>query len=300
MLLNRHSYSFEPFNILGRANHLLPAVALEQIRSYISSRLTAHGGFANRKGEADLYYTVFGLVCAVILDIDLSTDKLEEFVGEFNPEQLSMVDLCCYVKCRAVLNFINGENFDNTIVDKCLNSIKKFHTPNGSFSYDGKGSGFPYAQFLALNFYQDLGIDLPSKEKFFKSLDNYRTEQGAFCNPDSGDEPMLLSTVAAIHVIRYLTGEVDALAMQWLTGQYRNVGGFCAAVNSQLPDMLSTAVAVFTLSICGYPLDAWQDTIHQFIDDHWDDCGGFRATILDDTCDCEYTYYGLLALGSIQ
>ncbi len=300
MFRKYQSHSHECIQTLGRAIQLLTPTAYEQIRSYISSQLTSRGGFANRKGEVDLYYTVFGLSCLFILKVDFPLDRLEKFLAGFVVEDLSMVDLSCYLKCQTMAHVLKNEKLSDAVIERCLSAIEKFKTPNGSFSYDGKGIGFPYAAFLGINLYQDLGLDVPSKEKLLSSVDAYRTKNGAFCNPSSSDEPMLMSTVAAINVIRHLTGAVDQLSIQWVTQQYNNVGGFYAAHNSQLPDMLSTSVALFTLSMCGVSLDDWRKNVRQFIDDHWDDCGGFRATILDDLCDCEYTYYGLLALGSIQ
>jgi hypothetical protein len=36
-----------------------------------------------------------------------------------------------------------------------------------------------------------------------------------------------------------------------------------------------------------------------FVDSLWTNRGGFFGSWLDDTLDCEYTYYGLLALGHL-
>jgi hypothetical protein len=40
------------------------------------------------------------------------------------------------------------------------------------------------------------------------------------------------------------------------------------------------------------------DNAVSFIDAHWQPSGGFCATLMDETCDVEYTFYGLLALGA--
>jgi len=37
---------------------------------------------------------------------------------------------------------------------------------------------------------------------------------------------------------------------------------------------------------------------NDFIDAHWLPSGGFSATLIDETSDVEYTFYGLLALGA--
>ena len=61
-----------------------------------------------------------------------------------------------------------------------------------------------------------------------------------------------------------------------------------------MPDLLSTAVALFTLWLIGeHPQSG-----SRFIEAHWLDMGSFAPTLLDDYSDVEYLFYGLLALGS--
>ena len=87
--------------------------------------------------------------------------------------------------------------------------------------------------------------------------------------------------------------------VEWVKKQYRGMGGFSSSPEIPIPDMLSTGVALFTLAVCGNNMAEWRELSRSFIEDHWDDCGAFRATVLDDICDSEYTYYGLLALGAL-
>ena len=61
------------------------------------------------------------------------------------------------------------------------------------------------------------------------------------------------------------------------------------------PDLLSTAVALFTLRLVGAEARDASDFIHA----HWLDNGGFAPTIFDDYSDVEYVFYGILALGAI-
>ncbi len=111
---------------------------------------------------------------------------------------------------------------------------------------------------------------------------------------------MLLSTSAALLTMRQLTGKVDSSALDWILQQQGSTGGFHASPDTPMPDLLSTAVALFTLRICGYPLDAMADSARQFILDHWHENGGFTGTLVDDCADCEYTFYALMALGALS
>ena len=82
--------------------------------------------------------------------------------------------------------------------------------------------------------------------------------------------------------------------VSWLKDRQDETGGFYASEVAPVPDLLSTAVALFTLRLIGkHPLSA-----SRFIEAHWLDMGSFAPTLLDDYSDVEYLFYGLLALGS--
>jgi hypothetical protein len=63
-----------------------------------------------------------------------------------------------------------------------------------------------------------------------------------------------------------------------------------------MPDLLSTATALFTLRCYDMPP---RYSAQEFVEAHWLDNGGFGATILDSSSDIEYLFYGLLALGTL-
>ena len=88
----------------------------------------------------------------------------------------------------------------------------------------------------------------------------------------------------------------DAALVQRLLDMQHESGGFLAHEGAPLPDLLSTAVALFALSqqhVC-LPYD-----VHPFIEAHWQEDGSFAATLLDEYGDVEYVFYGLLAIGSL-
>ena len=57
--------------------------------------------------------------------------------------------------------------------------------------------------------------------------------------------------------------------------------------------------ALHALAILQAPLAPIQDSCLDFIDTLWTNRGGFYGSWADDHVDCEYTYYGLLALGHL-
>jgi prenyltransferase beta subunit len=114
--------------------------------------------------------------------------------------------------------------------------------------------------------------------------------------PHPSDIKHLTSTAACcILAMQHQTGEaLDTTLISWLKERQDETGGFRASEVSPVPDLLSTAVALFTLQLIGeHPLSA-----SRFIEAHWLDMGSFAPTLLDEYSDVEYLFYGLLALGS--
>jgi hypothetical protein len=98
--------------------------------------------------------------------------------------------------------------------------------------------------------------------------------------------------------MRYLDVPPDPRLAGWLFDRCRD-GGFFATPDAPIPDLLSTATALHALSSLHAPLDRVRDACLDFIDSLWTSEGAFYGTWADDVLDCEYTYYGLLALGHL-
>jgi hypothetical protein len=110
--------------------------------------------------------------------------------------------------------------------------------------------------------------------------------------------PKIVTTnaVCCLLSMQHQTGAAtDPSLLSWLQARQDETGGFHATDQAPVPDLLSTAVALFTLRLVGAEARDASDFIHA----HWLDNGGFAPTILDDYSDVEYVFYALLALGSI-
>jgi len=90
---------------------------------------------------------------------------------------------------------------------------------------------------------------------------------------------------------------VPAEAADWLLARRHPAGGFVAAPDTPLPDLLSTAVALHALDDLEIPWRQWRETTLDFIDSLWTAEGAFHGSWADDQPDAEYTFYGLVALG---
>jgi prenyltransferase beta subunit len=101
----------------------------------------------------------------------------------------------------------------------------------------------------------------------------------------------------------YLDMPIDNNAASWLLSQFDTNGGFLASPVLRevgMPDLLSTAVALHALALTGVSIEHIKEKCLDFLDSLWCDDGGFCGNWADRTLDCEYTFYGLLALGHLS
>ncbi|MBQ0046677.1 MAG: hypothetical protein KBT33_04080 [Prevotellaceae bacterium] len=106
---------------------------------------------------------------------------------------------------------------------------------------------------------------------------------------------MTTNAVCSILAMSHQRGAmIDEELVKWLKDRQDETGGFYASEMAPVPDLLTTAVALFTLRLIGEKAKSARD----FIDAHWMENGGFAPTIFDEYSDVEYVFYGLLALGA--
>lgn len=84
--------------------------------------------------------------------------------------------------------------------------------------------------------------------------------------------------------------------LDFILSMQDETGGFLANEGAAIPDMLTTAVALFTLKT--FKMTPLYNA-EEFIELHFSDDGGFMPNLLDEESDVEYVFYGLLALGSL-
>ena len=145
-------------------------------------------------------------------------------------------------------------------------------------------------------------LRLPRKPLVVKESMGRDTIYGRFFDFLSGGKPQTAdlkpqtSTAACcVLAMQHQTGEArDTTLISWLKARQDQTGGFYASEVAPVPDLLSTAVALFTLRLIGIR----PQSASRFIEAHWIDMGSFSPTVLDEYSDVEYLFYGLLALGS--
>ena len=276
-------------NLLGDASDL--------VRQFVVSQLLPDGGFADRSGASDLYYTVFGLESSIALRQDPPdcSAYLEQFA---DGDGLDFVHLACLCRCWA--NLSRGD-FRRIPREAILRRLECFRSRDGGFAQTpGSAMGTLYAAFLAYGAYQDFQIELPESGRLVGSLHSLRSADGAYSNQPGAQRGLTTSTAAAVLLLRHLGVTPNASLADWLLAHVNPQGGFFALPDAPIPDLLSTATALHALAALQAPLEPLRESCLDFIDSLWTNRGGFYGSWADDAIDCEYTYYALLSLGHLS
>jgi prenyltransferase beta subunit len=269
------------------------------VEKFLRSQLNTDGGFYDRAGRSDLYYTVFGLEGLLALQVELPTDATKRYLNQFgNGSDLDFVHLCALARCWAGLGTSElSIEMRNVLTQR----IESFRAGDGGFNVATVAKfGTAYGAFLAVGAFQDLKLEIPQPLGIVQSLKFLETDDGAWANDRSLKIGSTNATAAAITVLRQLRMPINAGVGDWLLARTHAQGGFLAAPNAPMPDLLSTATALHALAGMGVSFEQIKEGCLDFVDSLWTNEGGFCGSWADATLDCEYTYYGLLALGHLS
>jgi len=267
----------------------------ELVRDFLLGQVNGDGGFKDRSGESDLYYTVFGLDALIALQAEAPATA-RGYVAKFGSgDELDFVHLCCLARGWAALEM------PLTASAVLAQRVEQFRTADGGYHVlPGQPFGTTYAAFLALGAYQDLKMQVPEPLRLVQSLKFLETKDGAWANDRSMKAGSTNSTAAAIIALVQLDQPVNSAIGDWLLARVHDQGGFRASPDAPLPDLLSTATALHALAALQVPIDPIRESCLDFIDTLWTNEGSFHGHWGDDLLDAEYTFYGLLALGHLS
>lgn len=268
------------------------------VRDFYLQRLNPDGGFQDRAGESDLYYTVFGLEGLAALEHD-APSTTPAFLARFGAgEDLDFVHLTCLARAWATAERSGPPPH---VAGAIVRNIEAYRSRDGGYSVAADAEvGTPYGAFLALGAIEDLKGAPSEPDRLLSSVMRLRAADGGFANHEGAAAGATPATAAAVMVIRHLDGEPDASVADWLLARAHHDGGFFAAPGAPVPDLLSTATALHALVAMHADIAPIKEPCLDFVDTLWTNEGGFCGSWLDQTLDCEYTYYGLLALGHLS
>jgi hypothetical protein len=261
-------------SVLARSSSMLDPATIAEIRTYIIRQQTPQGGFADRAGRCDLYYTLFGYYLAEALSVTEVVEPLRNYVATtVTANHLTGV----HRYCGAIL-YAKLIGLDDTTADLRRGIVDELaHINPKQPEYSG------FLGMLALYYLQDYWNSRLIAGRYGRAL----SLNGHPC-------PVLAATA----VIHAMTGNRRPEALEILQSFYRGKGGFAALLHAPDEDLLSTGVALYALHFLDADLRLIVPDCLAFVDGLYDG-GGFRAAAYDAVSDVEYTFYGMLALGSL-
>ena len=274
--------------------------AADLVVDFLRGTAAEEGGYVNRGGRRDLYYTSFALDGLVALDsLDPQAAHMiatrTMLAGYGNGDGLDFVHRCCLARAWASQPAVTvPEGIREGIA---AGFIPHRSTDGGYASRRNAPRGTAYGSFLAVNAHADLKLPVPAPEHLADSLEALRSTDGGWSNEPDQTEGSTTATAAAVATLRSLGRPLPAGVGEWFLDRWHPAGGFCAAPDAPIPDLLSTAVALHALDALDTPWRDRRDTVLDFLDSLWTNVGAFHGSWADDEPDAEYTFYGLVALG---
>ena len=341
------------------------------VEAFIRSEQNSDGGFKDRDGRSDLYYTVFALDGLLALQAEVPGESVASFLHQFGyGEKLDFIHLCCLARCWGTLQHATPIRCTPEIRQALVERLNLFRSRDGGFNPNSQagvgGTGDPpvssghwpdemggtsalekgarknlpaspvpsggsplgtgqwpvlptaatsevgfnllpqqatgsvYAAFLAAGAFGDLGAELQNPNSLVQSLKRLETSDGAWANDHHVKTGSTNATAAAAVLLTNLGMPLNVTVGDWLLARVHAEGGFVASPETPIPDLLSTATTLHALSCLQRDISGVRERCLDFVDSLWTNEGGFYGNWTEEKLDCEYTYYGLLALGHLS
>ncbi len=276
-------------SVLQKSTSIFDADIQWEIKNHILKSITKDGGFADRGGKTDLYYSMFGCFVAEALSVNEIFPALKDYVKKtVTQDSLTRIHLFC----GAIL-YSKLHGFDSTtekLRKKVEIELEADASTGSAYQVEVKNketisSGYTFfIGLLTLYYLQDYRSILKLK----KRIKDFS---------DTKESPCSLAAAEAV-INRVLGKSVKEVEVK-LKSFYRGKGDFAALQRAPITDLLSTAVALYALHFIDSDLTDIKPDCLTFVDNLYLN-GGFRATEMDFDIDIEYTFYGLLALGALS
>lgn len=272
----------------------------ESVVQFVQSQLHEDGGFVDRAGGPDLYYSVFGIDCLIALLQPPPTEKILPYLQSLGDgDDLDIIHLTCLARCWAAIN----HPIPDSTRDKVIQRLQEHRTPDGGYNVKPNSEeGSSYGCFLAAGAYQDLGSDLPDPTAVVDCLNSLAIGDGSYTNDTDIRMGNVPATAAALTLQQRFDWPIDPKSVDFLFSCCHKEGGFFALPLAPMPDLLSTAVALHALVAAKADITPIQEICLDFLDTLWTARGSFYGNWAEDEddLDVEYTYYALLALGHLS
>jgi len=286
-------------SLLRNALDLLDQKGQQEVFQFLKSQQNADGGFMDRGGRSDLYYSLFGMLLLRAMESEVRDPKSEKLFTkpvEGNPQPVTEAT----EKLKQFIQSLSSKAVPGFIEQCCLaleqkelgiswiSRIKTLVKLSRSFWKERNSINLSYRSFL-------LFLTLDAVLPFRRLLQRF---SGKMLSRIEVNEHSPCSEIAAKVFLLKMLGKDGSDEQLLLLSFASESGGFRAFQHLERADMLSTAVALFALKNAGCDLRLLKPSSLDFIQQNFID-GAFLSGDGDPTADLEYTFYGLLALGTL-
>ena len=288
---------------LGDGDARLPAETRTRHAAYLRTSQNDDGGWPDRDGGSDLYYTGFGLRGLSVLDA-LSPDVCDRAAGYLRAalkQQTSVVDFFSFLYACLIVQTGGGPDVladsPPDWPDRVAATLETFRTSDGGYNKSpGASSGSTYHTFLVGLCFQLLNRPFPDPTAIAQFTLSRRRDDGGFVEVApmrrSGTNPTA-AAVGLLHLTETLTDDVREATTAFLVEAVSDEGGLRANGRVPLADLLSTFTGLWTLSELGNLDRIDTQAALGFARSIERKGGGFHGGLWDDGHDVEYTFYGL-------
>ncbi|MBI9068150.1 MAG: hypothetical protein JEZ09_12725 [Salinivirgaceae bacterium] len=273
-----HQKKLLPFEqFLSKAYTLLDENSISKLKHYTKSQMHETGFFKDKAGKPDLYYSLFGYFIASSLKENILKQKLAEAISNMPIDSLKdKVHLFCGAILKAQLNSEKESNKKYKL--KIIETLNNLSTKDSGYIW--------FLGIISFYYLQDYYLINKYLKKFQPQI-------------DTSKEEIPCTLIAAELILNKVNKKPTQTLVEKLIKYYRPSGGFAALQKSPIEDLLSTAVCLFALQFASVDLRIIKPDALTFIESLYHD-GGFVATQFDKEADIEYTFYGLLAMASLE
>jgi geranylgeranyl transferase type-2 subunit beta len=276
---------------------------------WLAAQQQADGGFANRRGRADVYYTAFALRGLWALG-ELTSERASaaaQFLrarASQPPAELTRqpggafcdaVTAASWWDAVALCGGAAGTRDEAPARAVTLARLTELRRPDGGWAKaGGEVHGSLYHTFLAHALYARLAEPVPDDERARTFLRGLARPSGGFFENRFSKTAGTNGTAAGVF-LSLMWGETAGLEPHaaFIASLRTPDGGFRATPSAPIADLLSTYTALLALSLTGAITCEMALAARDFARALECENGGYLGFALETAADCEYTFYGL-------
>ncbi len=238
---------------------------------WLETRWNADGGFQNRAGGSDLYYTDFGARCLALLGAEKrSYKRVADYLATLTTAPVTVVEWFNLLNIRRILT-----RYGDVPVT--------FETPHG-ISINKN----PYELFLNALCLGMTGENPQASDRFIFEI------------KDIPQTSLLAAWAGYLLIVEPDKRDTIEMCLDTITAFRHTDGGYLAHQGAPQSDLLSTYSAFLTFGITNRIRMQELSETARFVKSCASPAAGFSSNPCDPETDVEYTYYGLGLIGLIR